>query len=94
MNLYDRVVEWLDEFHPGSFRQAQVSFSTRIPSAFPIGDSMSMSTTVSLYNNTPGLIHLVREAIQKEDRNLTSVKEEDENIPKPEVLNETVNITY
>ncbi|KXJ76162.1 hypothetical protein RP20_CCG010172, partial [Aedes albopictus] len=44
------VVEWLDEYHPGSFRQAQVSFSTRIPSAFPLGDAMSMSTTVALYN--------------------------------------------
>lgn len=44
------VVEWLDDFYPGSFRQAQVSFSTRIPNAFPLGDSMSMSTMVSLYN--------------------------------------------
>lgn len=44
------VVEWLDDYYPGSFRQAQVSFSTRIPNAFPLGDSMSMSTMVSLYN--------------------------------------------
>ncbi|KAJ8919060.1 hypothetical protein NQ315_016967 [Exocentrus adspersus] len=75
------VVEWLDEFHPGSFRQAQVSFSTRIPSAFPLGDSMSMSTTVSLYNTTPLLKHLVKDAIAKEmcHRDLSSVKEEDEN---------------
>nr|CAH7714410.1 unnamed protein product [Callosobruchus chinensis] len=68
------VVEWLDEFHPGSFRQAQVSFSTRIPSAFPLGDSMSMSTTVSLYNTTPLLKHLVKEAVHKEichNRDLT-----------------------
>ncbi|KAG5878732.1 hypothetical protein JTB14_000166 [Gonioctena quinquepunctata] len=75
------VVDWLDEFHPGSFRQAQVSFSTRIPSAFPLGDSMSMSTSVSLYNTTPLLKHLVKEVIQKEaacNRDLTSVKEEDE----------------
>lgn len=82
-----RVVEWLDEFHPGSFRQAQVSFSTRIPAAFPIGDSMSMSTTVSLYNTTPLLKHLVREALHKDgcDRNLSSVKEEDESTPKQDV---------
>ncbi|CAH1106016.1 unnamed protein product [Psylliodes chrysocephalus] len=87
------VVEWLDEFHPGSFRQAQVSFSTRIPSAFPLGDSMSMSTTVSLYNTTPLLKHLVKEALHKEcfnNRDLSSVKEEDENksqkdIPLPNV---------
>jgi hypothetical protein len=45
-----RVVEWLDEYHPGSFRQAQVSFSTRIPSAFPLGDAMTMSTNIRLYN--------------------------------------------
>ncbi|XP_030381698.1 dmX-like protein 2 isoform X2 [Scaptodrosophila lebanonensis] len=44
------VIEWLDDYYPGSFRQAQVSFSTRIPSAFPLGDAMSMSTTVSLFN--------------------------------------------
>ncbi|XP_057663826.1 dmX-like protein 1 isoform X3 [Diorhabda carinulata] len=96
------VVEWLDEFHPGSFRQAQVSFSTRIPSAFPLGDSMSMSTTVSLYNTTPLLKHLVKDAIHKEtvcDRNLASVKEEDENksqkdipIPIPEDQNEAAPV--
>lgn len=51
------VVEWLDEFHPGAFRQAQVSFSTRIPSGFPLGDAMSMSTTVSLYNTGGNLLH-------------------------------------
>nr|CAD7425060.1 unnamed protein product [Timema monikensis] len=45
-----RVVEFLDEYHPGSFRQAQVSFSTRIPNAFPLGDAMTMSTNVCLYN--------------------------------------------
>lgn len=44
------IIEWLDDYYPGSFRQAQVSFSTRIPSAFPLGDAMSMSTTVALYN--------------------------------------------
>ncbi|XP_047120921.1 dmX-like protein 2 [Schistocerca piceifrons] len=44
------IVEWLDEYHPGSFRQAQVSFSTRIPNAFPLGDAMTMSTNVCLYN--------------------------------------------
>ena len=49
-SFIDRVVEWLDEYHPGSFRQAQVSFSTRIPNAFPLGDAMTMSTDVCLYN--------------------------------------------
>lgn len=86
--FFVRVVEWLDEFHPGSFRQAQVSFSTRIPSAFPVGDSMSMSTTVSLYSTTPLVKHLVKEAVNREyyNRNLSSVKEEDENKPELEVV--------
>ncbi|KAJ8957603.1 hypothetical protein NQ314_006529 [Rhamnusium bicolor] len=81
------VVEWLDEFHPGSFRQAQVSFSTRIPSAFPLGDSMSMSTTVSLYNTTPLFKHLVKDALHRDfcNSNLASVKEEDENNSKAEI---------
>lgn len=51
------VIEWLDEYHPGAFRQAQVSFSTRIPSAFPLGDAMSMSTTVSLYSSGINYLH-------------------------------------
>lgn len=50
-----RVVEWLDEYHSGSFRQAQVSFSTRIPNAFPLGDAMTMSTHVCLYNTNHSL---------------------------------------
>jgi hypothetical protein len=51
------VIEWLDEYHPGAFRQATVSFSTRIPSAFPLGDAMSMSTTVSLYSTGINIIN-------------------------------------
>ncbi|XP_039291284.1 dmX-like protein 2 [Nilaparvata lugens] len=53
------VVEWLDEYHPGSFRQAQVSFSTRIPSAFPLGDAMTMSNNVCLYHTSPCHLQLV-----------------------------------
>ncbi|XP_059484944.1 dmX-like protein 2 [Neocloeon triangulifer] len=49
------VVEWLDEYHAGSFRQAQVSFSTRIPNAFPLGDAMTMSTNISLFNTCQSL---------------------------------------
>ncbi|XP_018327674.1 dmX-like protein 2 isoform X2 [Agrilus planipennis] len=76
------VVEWLDEYHPGSFRQAQVSFSTRIPNAFPLGDSLSMSTTVSLHSTATRLKHLVKEVIKEKlqiAEGLPSVKEEDEN---------------
>lgn len=58
------VVDWLDEYHPGAFRQAQVSFSTRIPSAFPLGDAMSMSTTVSLYSSGNNYLHF-RDMVMK-----------------------------
>lgn len=62
--FFSRVVEWLDEYHPGSFRQAQVSFSTRIPSAFPLGDAATMSTNVCLYRYSklfisPGFINAI-----------------------------------
>ncbi|XP_022913173.2 dmX-like protein 2 isoform X2 [Onthophagus taurus] len=84
------VVEWLDEYHPGSFRQAQVSFSTRIPSAFPLGDSLSMSTTVSLYSTAHFIKHVVKNAL-RDYSGLSIVREEDEtnpgdetSIPKPE----------
>lgn len=73
-----RVVEWLDEYHPGSFRQAQVSFSTRIPTAFPLGDSLSMSTTVSLYSTAYCMKNLIKQAM-KDIYGLSIVKEEDEN---------------
>jgi hypothetical protein len=43
------LVEWLDESCPGSFRQAQVSFSSRIPNAIPLGDALTMSHNVRLY---------------------------------------------
>nr|XP_061804527.1 dmX-like protein 1 [Nerophis lumbriciformis] len=42
-------VDWLDEYHPGMFRQAQVSFVSRIPVAFPAGDAISLSQSVVMY---------------------------------------------
>ncbi|XP_017267791.1 dmX-like protein 1 isoform X2 [Kryptolebias marmoratus] len=42
-------VDWLDEFQPGMFRQAQVSFVSRIPVAFPTGDAISLSHSVVMY---------------------------------------------
>ncbi|RWS14486.1 dmX-like protein 2, partial [Dinothrombium tinctorium] len=44
------LVEWLDETSPGSFRQAQVSFSSRFPNAIPLGDAATMSHNVALYS--------------------------------------------
>ncbi|KAM9392555.1 dmX-like protein 1 isoform 2-T2 [Pholidichthys leucotaenia] len=42
-------VDWLDEYQPGMFRQAQVSFVSRIPVAFPAGDAISLSHGVVMY---------------------------------------------
>ncbi|XP_042617430.1 dmX-like protein 1 isoform X3 [Cyprinus carpio] len=42
-------VDWLDEYQPGMFRQAQVSFVSRIPVAFPTGDAISLSRSVVMY---------------------------------------------
>uniref|UniRef100_A0A3Q2DCI4 Dmx like 1 n=1 Tax=Cyprinodon variegatus TaxID=28743 RepID=A0A3Q2DCI4_CYPVA len=42
-------VDWLDEYHPGMFRQTQVSFVSRIPVAFPTGDAISLSHSVVMY---------------------------------------------
>lgn len=87
------VVEWLDEYHPGSFRQAQVSFSTRIPSAFPLGDAMSMSTSVSLYNTGCNLLHF-KDMVIKGAKPTTppNVSQQDGNAeaatPLPSVLEE------
>ena len=44
------VADFLDEYLPGSFRQAQVSFSCRIPNAIPVGDAMTMEANVELFN--------------------------------------------
>lgn len=45
-----RLVDWLDEYTPGSFRQAQVSFSSRLPNAVPLGDASTLSTHLALFN--------------------------------------------
>ncbi|XP_037805529.1 dmX-like protein 2 [Lucilia sericata] len=77
------VVEWLDDYYPGSFRQAQVSFSTRIPNAFPLGDSMSMSTMVSLYNTGthPLVFREIANNVKSKDND---VSEEEEILMKDE----------
>ncbi|XP_077514309.1 rabconnectin-3 alpha isoform X3 [Amblyomma americanum] len=49
------LVDWLDECSPGSFRQALVSFSSRIPGAIPLGDAATLSHHLALYLPTAGL---------------------------------------
>lgn len=72
------VIEYLDEYQPSSFRQAQVSFSTRIPSAFPLGDAMSISTTVSLYSSAINFLNvrdMVIKTVKGSSNLSTSVKD-------------------
>ncbi|KAF6129737.1 Dmx like 2 [Phyllostomus discolor] len=42
-------IKYLDEYNPGIFRQVQVSFSSRIPVAFPSGDASSLSKNIMMY---------------------------------------------
>ncbi|XP_032514293.2 dmX-like protein 2 isoform X1 [Danaus plexippus] len=44
------ICEWLDELQAGAIRQAQVSYSARIPCAFPLGDATTMCTPAALYH--------------------------------------------
>ena len=46
-----RLVEWLDGSTNGSYRQAQISFSSRIPSAIPMGDAVSLQPALIMYYN-------------------------------------------
>ena len=45
------VADFLDEYQPGAFRQAQVSFSSRIPNAMPLGDAMTIAANINVYNS-------------------------------------------
>lgn len=44
-------VDWLDEFPSQAVRQAQVSFASRLPRAFPIPDASTMACNLLLYCN-------------------------------------------
>lgn len=67
-------IEWLDEYHPGSFRQAQISFSTRIPNAFPLGDASTMSHNVSMYShNTGGPLLNIRESTKSANKSVEGI---------------------
>ncbi|XP_076387678.1 rabconnectin-3 alpha isoform X3 [Megachile rotundata] len=69
-------IEWLDEYHPGSFRQAQISFSTRIPNAFPLGDASTMSHSVSMYShNTGGPLLNIREVAKSSTKSSNDATE-------------------
>nr|XP_024216080.1 dmX-like protein 2 isoform X4 [Halyomorpha halys] len=88
------VVDWLDEYHPGSFRQAQVSFSTRIPSAFPLGDAITMSNNICLYHTSCCHLQLVfRDVVKSVSASRSPVNEQDgdlagHSVPLPSVVEE------
>ncbi|KAL3867333.1 hypothetical protein ACJMK2_044544 [Sinanodonta woodiana] len=44
-------VDWLDEYTPYSYRQAQISFSSRLPHAIPIPDARTMASNLLMYCN-------------------------------------------
>jgi len=49
MTTVARLVDYLDEALPGSFRQAQVCFSSMIPKAVPTCDAVTMEPYIWLY---------------------------------------------
>ncbi|XP_076053753.1 rabconnectin-3 alpha isoform X2 [Oratosquilla oratoria] len=69
------IIDFLDNY-PGSFRQAQVSFSARIPNALPLGDAMTMSPNLAIYNgSTPSFLKQLLKlelAMEEESRSAKS----------------------
>ncbi|XP_075692421.1 dmX-like protein 1 isoform X2 [Rhinoderma darwinii] len=58
-------VDWLDEYQPGMFRQVQVSFSCRIPVAFPTGDANSLCRSIVMYASTKNIDLAIQQGKQK-----------------------------
>ncbi|XP_077318349.1 dmX-like protein 1 isoform X1 [Lithobates pipiens] len=58
-------VDWLDEYQPGMFRQVQVSFSCRIPVAFPTGDANSLCRSIVMYASTKNVDLAIQQGKQK-----------------------------
>ncbi|KAL7632237.1 UNVERIFIED_CONTAM: hypothetical protein RMT77_017453 [Armadillidium vulgare] len=53
------MVDFLDGTQ-GAFRQAQVSFCARLPSALPLGDAMTMAPNLAIYNgSTPSIVKML-----------------------------------
>ncbi|XP_075714124.1 dmX-like protein 2 isoform X3 [Rhinoderma darwinii] len=58
-------VNYLDEYNPGIFRQVQVTFSSRIPVAFPSGDASSLSKNIMMYACTTSAKEAASAFLQK-----------------------------
>ena len=72
------IADFLDEYQPGSFRQTQISFSSRIPNAFPIGDAMTMGSSVCIYNT---MNKNFREMFKNYEKKLVSRNDDDDDEP-------------
>ncbi|OWA51395.1 DmX-like protein 2 [Hypsibius exemplaris] len=62
------LVEWLDEEQPGSFRQPQVSFASRIPQALPLGDSVTTCSNLEVYSTHSSYLDLYSMLKLSDDR--------------------------
>ncbi len=92
------MADFLDEYKPGAFRQAQVSFSSRIPNAIPIGDASTMSSNVVVFNskhllNIDSLVdemEMKLEEFEKEESNYSADDDlnDEEKALKDEMKNE------
>ncbi|KAB7507520.1 DmX-like protein 1, partial [Armadillidium nasatum] len=71
------MVDFLDGTQ-GSFRQAQVSFCARLPSALPLGDAMTMAPNLAIYNgSTPSIVKMLiklESLSQEEDKGKRKTK--------------------
>nr|XP_033775682.1 dmX-like protein 2 isoform X3 [Geotrypetes seraphini] len=91
-------VKYLDEYNPGIFRQVQVSFSSRIPVAFPSGDASSLSKHILMYACTTSVKDPNVTVLEQEKPSLhlsasvpsIQVQIPDRDLPKANLMTSTV----
>lgn len=62
------LVDWLDEYLPGNYRQPLVSFHAKLPNAISIGDAMSLTNSVFLYSQQMQLFSAATQTYINEKR--------------------------
>jgi hypothetical protein len=60
------LVDWLDEYLPGNYRQPVVSFHAKLPNAISVGDAMSLTSSVFLYSQQMQLFSQTTQAYIKD----------------------------
>jgi hypothetical protein len=96
------MADFLDEYKPGAFRQAQVSFSSRIPNAIPIGDASTMSSNVVVFNskhllNIDSLVDAMELKLEEEETaetNRANLDETEEDLDDKEIKEEEEKNEY